>query len=263
MGQSPADMRTSTFSLLHGAAAVLIAGGQACGGFVGVEVVSKPNTFGLLVCNVFAVFDQPGQDLFLAVGGKPTQPVDIRVIGGTFYQHPLGGDQAPSAALVSAFPSLAYDTFVTIGVKKVGPGGQPEDNLVLTPGWPGFGPSSLTEPPDLGWVVTPNDPQADPFNPNFHAGDGHVLIDQYATADGVGIVGRFRTLVVSSNISTQITMEFSHFIPAPGAVALMGTAGLMRARRRRAAGTVPLPPMAPSPRSGKGEGQSPRGQSLT
>ncbi len=227
-------MRTSTLSLLPGTAAVLIAGGRACGGFVGVEVMSKPNTFGLLVCNVFAVFDQPGQDLFLAAGGKPTQPVDIRVIGGTFYQHPLGDDQAPSAALVSAFPSLAYDTFVTIGVKTVGPGGQPEDDLVLTPGWPGFGPSSLSEPPELGWAVTPNDPQADPFNPNFNAGNGHVLIGQYATADGVGIVGRFRTLVVSSGIPTQITMEFSHFIPGPGAAVLMGAVGLIGTRRRRA-----------------------------
>ncbi len=232
-------MKSKTLAL-SGAGAILIASGPACGGFVGLEVVSKPNPFGLLVCNVFAVFDRPGQDLFLSAAGTPNDVVNIQVIGGAFYQHQFGGDTAPLALLVGEFPSLAFDSFVTIGVKSVGPGGQPDDDLVLSPGWPGFAPSSLGFPPtDVGWSVTPSAPQADPFNPNYYAGNGHVLIGQFSTADGTGIIGMFRVLVVSSNVSTQISMGFSHFIPGPGALALMGAACLMGIRRHRRAAVIP------------------------
>jgi hypothetical protein len=229
-------MKTRTLSLLEGAGAVLILGGQAGAGFTGVEVVSKPNPFGLLVCNVFALFDRPGQDLFLSVAGTPAFLVNIQVIGGTFYQHPMGGDKAPSAVLVDSFPSLAFDTFVTIGVKSVGSGGQPEDQLLLEPTWPGFGPSSLFTDP--GWAVPASAPQADPFNPNFYAGDGHVLVGQYSTADGIGIVGEFRILVRSNNVATQVNVSFSHFIPSPGALPLLWTACLIGARRPRSRAAV-------------------------
>ncbi len=228
-------MRTSTLSLLNCAAAALIAGGPARGGFTGLEVVSKPNPFGLLVCNVFAVFDRPGHDLFLSVSGSPNALLNIEVIGGTFYQHAMGGDKAPTVALVEAFPSLAFDTFVTIGVKSVGPGGQPEDSLVLTPAWPGFGPSALyTGLDNFGWGVTPSNPQADPFNPNFHAGDGHVLIGQYSTADGIGIVGMFRMLVVSNGVSSDLPVSFFH-VPCPGALPLLCAAAFTGRAARRAA----------------------------
>ncbi len=186
----------------------------------------------LLFYSSFAVFDRPGQDLFLAVSGKPAAYIDIQVIGGTFYQHPHGGDTAPLAALVSLVPALGFDTCVTIGVKSVGSDGQPEDNLTLPPGWAGFGPSSLVT--GNGWAVTPSDPQADPFNPDFYAGDGHVLIGQFSTANGSGIVGMFRVLVVSSNVPTQFSASFSHFVASPAALALVGAAGLLGTRRQRA-----------------------------
>ncbi len=229
-------MRARTVSLLSGAGAVLIAGGQACGGFVGIEVVSKPNPYGLLVCNVFAVFDRPGQDLFLSVSGKPQGPISIEVIGGTYYQHHFGSDKAPIAQLVPLFPSLAFDSFVTIGVKAVGPGGQPEDNLTLTPGWPGFGPSSLGPGGNVGWAVPPTEPQADPFNPSFFAGDGHVLIGQFSTANGQAISGMIEILVISNGIVTRHLLNFFH-VPSPGALTLLLTASLLGRRCRRAGAT--------------------------
>lgn len=39
--------------------------------------------------------------------------------GGSFYQHPFGGIQEPAAAAVALFPSLGYDTYLTVP-----PGGQ-------------------------------------------------------------------------------------------------------------------------------------------
>jgi hypothetical protein len=227
-------MRVSTLSLLQGLGGAMLLCAPASGGFLGIEVVNKPNPYGLLACDVFAVFDRPGQDLFLNIAGTPAAPLLIQVIGGTFYQHPMGWDKAPSAALVDLFPSLAFDTFVTIGVKSVGPGAQPQDDLVLTPCWPGFGPSSIsTGDCNVGWAVTPGDPQADPFNPDYFAGNGHVLIGQYSTADGTAISGHM-VILFRSNGVTQIVYNASFYhVPGPGALGVLATAELFGTRRRR------------------------------
>ena len=229
-------MKAKTLSVLAGVSAPLILSGSTDAGFVGIDTVFKPNDFGIFTVNVYATFDRPGEDLMIAVAGTPASPLDIRVEGGTFFRHPFGTGHSPLGALIDAFPSLAYDTFVTIGVKQVGPGGgnpgQPFDNLVLTPGWPGFGISNLFLT-NAAWAVTPIEPQADPFNPDFFAGDGRVLIGQFSTTDGVGITGTMLMQFFSNGISEQAYVTFEHFIPAPGTLVLLGTAGLLGLRRRR------------------------------
>lgn len=235
-------MKTKALSVLAGVAAPLIAAGTADAGFVGIKVVAKQGNVGgtpALVCNVFATFDRPGEDRFLAAAGTPASPMDIHVVGGTFYQNAFGADTAPNALLIGAFPSLAFDSFVTIGQKSFGTGGNGAAViLTLTPGWPGFAASSLGLPDPLGenmgWAVTPNDPNSDPFNPVYHLGNGQVLIGQFTTTNGSGIGGSFRVLVVSNGVSTQLDVSFFH-VPSPGALALLGTAGLVGRRRRRRA----------------------------
>ncbi len=110
-------MKTKTLCLLAGTAVPLILTGSVQAGFLGIKVVSKPNNFGLLVCNVYAEFDRPGQDAMQAVAGTANAPLLVQVIGGTFYNHSFGGNTAPSTMLVNAFPSLGYDSFVTINAK--------------------------------------------------------------------------------------------------------------------------------------------------
>ncbi len=240
-------MKFSALSILAGAGVPLILSGTAGAGFVGITSSSKLGTYKgqtVCACNIFALFDRPGQDRFLSVDGTPNSPMAFEVLGGTFFQHPLGGDTAPNAALVAAFPSLAFDTFVTIGVKKVGaPGGQPGDSLVLTPGWPGFEPNFLGGN-NIGWAVTQVMPQSDPFNPDFVNGNGAVLIGQFATLNphpGGAVAGMFRILVISNNVGTQINIPFLHHdffpkcIPGSGALGLLATAGLLGKRRRRGA----------------------------
>lgn len=225
-------MKVAALSLVAGLGGTLILAGPAPAGFTGIKVVSKPNAFGLLVCNVFASFDRPGEDQFRSAGGTPNSPMDIHVVGGTFYQHPFGTDTPPAAPLL-VNPSLAFDTFVTIGVKAVGiPGGQFPDNLELTPGWPGFGPSSLGGTA-LAWQVMANDPQANPFNPDYVNGNGQVLISQFSTADGTGITGMFKILAISNGTTMQFNVTFFH-VPGPGAMALLATSALWwRPRPRR------------------------------
>ncbi len=224
-------MKMKTLAMLAGVGAPLIATASAPAAFLGITVTGKTNDFGLLVCNIYANFDTPG-DIFQAVAGTVDAPLLIQVEGGgTFYNHAFGTDRAPGSALIAAFPSLAYDTFVTIGVKQTG---QVDDALVITPGFPsGITGTSLATSVS-GWAVTPIDPQSDPFNPNYVGGNGSILIGQFSTADGSGISGTMLIQYVNfgDKKATQAVVSFFH-VPTPGALALLGTAGLIGARRRR------------------------------
>lgn len=201
-------MKIEALAVAAGLSAPLILIGSAAGGFLGLSC-DVGGTEDIMVVRVWAKFDRPGQDLFLTAAGTPASPMDIHVTGGgTFFQHPFGdfNGKAPSAALVAVFPSLAFDSFVTIGVSKLGPpDGQPVDALQFTPGWPGFGPGPL-QGNNLGWGVTPNDAQADPFNPNFVFGNGDVLIGQFSTTDGWYVSVAMKILVRSNGVTTQLSV---------------------------------------------------------
>ncbi len=163
-------MKARTLNLLAGLGSPLIVAGSASAGFVGLQVVSVSNTYGIDVMRVYAEFDNPGQDHLLAVAGTPDSPLRVRVFhDGTFYQHPFGNDQAPNENVIAAFPSLAYDTFVSIGRLT-----QP-DTTQLSKDWPGFPDTCLTGT-SLGWSVTADDPQGAPV-------DGRVFIGQFSTTD--------------------------------------------------------------------------------
>ena len=62
-------MKTRTFLLLAGVGAPLILTGTSHGEFLGIKVVGKGNPYGLIVCNVYAIFDRPGEDFMQAVAG--------------------------------------------------------------------------------------------------------------------------------------------------------------------------------------------------
>jgi hypothetical protein len=230
-------MKAKTLRLLAGTAVPLILTGSVQAGFLGLSTVSKPNPFGLLVVNVYAEFDRPDPgdgsgDFMNAVAGTRFAPMAIEVIGGTFYNHAIGGDRAPDAALFPTFPSLAYDTFVTIGVKAVGEGYQPLDTLTITPGFPiGITGSSLAGT-TFGWAVIPTAPQGDPFDAaNSFPGNGQILIGQFSTANGTSIKGTMLVQYVSNGQSGTSIVSFG--LPTPGTLALFGAAGLIGRRRRR------------------------------
>jgi len=229
-------MKAKCLSLLAGSAASLLIAAPAPAEFVQLTTESRPNPFGLSVVQVFALFSQPG-DLLLAVAGSSGNPLNISVTGGgTFYQHSSGTDRAPFYLGVVTEPSLAYDTFVTIGVDLLDPngdiGGQPLDLMFMVPGWPGFGPSSLVVT-DSAWTALPSAPQANPFDPAYVAGDGRVLIAQLATINGTGFEGTVLLQYMSGGMPGQAVASFTHVIPGPGSLALLAIAGFCRGRRRR------------------------------
>ncbi len=226
-------MKMKTLSLLAGVGAPLIATMSAQAGFVGIKVTEKPNPFGLLVVNIYAIFDRPDPgdgsgDHMVAVAGTPLNPMNIVVEGGVFYNSPFGSDKAPNAALFPLFPSLEFDTFVTIG-KKTSIG----DTLTITPDFPiGITGSSLYTT-YAGWAVIPTAPQGDPFDAaNSFPGNGQILIGQFSTADGSAIQGTIRVRYVSNGVAGIFSVE-TFFVPGPGGLPAVVLFCALGARRRR------------------------------
>ncbi len=226
-------MKAKTLSVLAGVTAPLILTGSVSAGFVGIKAVSKPNGAGLFVCNVYAVFDRPDDEM-IAVAGTTLNPLNIFVKQGKFYQDPEG---APLTApflefLPGASGILAYDTFITIGTKT--------DSLFSTlddvstrPGL-AFANDSLTSS-STSWFILPSGPGNGGLGaPNEN---GQVLIFQGSfIKDGVakGIAGLMNLAFTSNGVTgAQAVVSFDHQIPAPGVLPLLGLAGLMGTRRRR------------------------------
>ena len=224
-------MKVKTLSVLAGLSAPLIMTVPTDAGFVGVYHVKKANPFDLITVNVYAEFDNPGGDWMQAVAGTPGSPLNVTVIGGTFYNNQFGSDQAPGTALVGVFPSLAYDSFFTIGIKALATGAVNALNLVNMPVLAGTSVSTTNG----SWgLVPPTAAQGNPFDPaNSFPGNGSILIGQFSTADGVGIVGQFLIQYVSDGVVGQSYVSFENIVPTPGALGLLGLAGLVGIRRRR------------------------------
>ena len=84
----------------------------------------------------------------------------------------------------------------------------------------------------FGWAVIPTAPQGDPFDAdNSFPGNGQILIGQFSTANGSDIVGTMLVSYVSNGLSGSQIVSFG--IPSPGALAMLGVAGLIGTRRRR------------------------------
>jgi hypothetical protein len=173
-----------------------------------------------------------------SVAGTPGNPLSISVVGGSFWNQPtFGGDTAPHSALFALFPSLEFDTFVTIGVKATGPLGQPVDGTTLVNfPQPIAGTSISTS--NGSWAILGPMPQGNPFDPiNSFPGDGRVLIGQFSMeipADTpYGITGQLLVKFVSDGVVSPVYVTFSSVVPTPCVLGMFGLAGLLGTRRRR------------------------------
>ena len=233
-------MKTKTLLVLAGVSTPLIATASADAGFVGLNIVKKiPNPFGILTINVYAEFDNMGNDWYDAAAGTPNVPLLIGVVGGTFWNHPsTGGDTAPSQGSVMFYPSLAYDSFYTIGLKAIPMGGSDQTTVVNVPtlGLP-YGGNTVTSVATTNgsWaIVPPTDTQGNPWDPDSGGGAGQVLIGQYSTTNGTGFYGNFLIGFTGDGVSgTRVPVSFEWHVPTPSALGPLGVAGLLSTRRRR------------------------------
>ncbi len=225
-------MKARLLSVVGAFAVPLTSTGESEAGFLGLVAVSKPNPFGILTYNIYAQFDERPGDFVQAVAGTPVSPMNVNVRGGTFYQNPFNGDLPPNPAFCDfpGFESVCYDTFVTIG-KKTSIG----DATDFVPGWPGFGPDRLAGN-SIGWFIRPGHPQGDPAN-------NQVLLMQLSTQNGVGFSGTIVVFGLSNGLylgSVPSGADVDGYVsfdtqqaPAPGALAILGVAGLLGSRRSR------------------------------
>ena len=156
------------------AAGTLALAAPASADFTGLLVEDKTDAkaaaAGLFVCNVYAQFDNPDDQLHLVCAEDVPSlcPGGNLAASSAFYQHPMGGDTAPPQSAIDADPLARYDSFVTIGV-KVDDG---SDLTFLTPSSTAFDASSFSG----SWFITPKDVHGVPV-------DGKVLIAQLTTTE--------------------------------------------------------------------------------
>ncbi len=151
------------------------------------------------------------------------------VLGGPgLYQNGFGGNMSTdiNPLLYGAFSSLYYDSWVTIGLQDQNPddGG----NALSQQGvdFSGFGDEVATI--NGSWYVTPDDAQGQEVG-------GRVLIAQLTIAGGGTDADLYGNLNFQGKLADGSNWGATdQWLPAPGALALLGLAGIAGRRRRRA-----------------------------
>jgi hypothetical protein len=240
-------MKVKTLSALAGLGGALIATSSASANYTGLQVTSASATGGRIAYRVWAVFTDPN-DYLTAISGSPTAGnMNIQVrnltdsgVGSNFFNPLGGGATAPTPSAISQNPQVLDDTFVTIGVARSqdAPGGL--DGTGLSPGFGGFGNINSINTDNAGWFT------AGPVEQGRagYTGDGdnllRVLCMQLTVSSTSAVKG---TIVVSGvNANGLAPASFTvggqtfagGFVPGPGALAILGLAGLVGTRRRRA-----------------------------
>ena len=218
--------------LALGAAGALVATAAATADVQSIEIESLGDTGNGITYHMYAVVDAGSR--VDAVFGNSSGTATIGTADGlSFYQNLYGS--ALSTGCNTAFfplaPSLQYDSFVTIGA--LDSSGNPFDNNALLDigiDWSGFNAGGSFSTDNGSWFITPLDDQGNPIN-------GRVLIGQFTVVGGTGdgyadLVGMVNIQGSDANGETYQTYGLN-WVPAPGALALLGVAGLAGRRRRR------------------------------
>ena len=192
--------------------------------YTGLSQEAVNNGDGTWTSRIFANFDAETDELD-AVFGDALNDLHITSTNG-FYQNDFGGPTSAdiSPGLYEHFPSLVLDSWVTIGL---------EDNVgnnMLNIGidWTDFEDFGGNIATDNGtWFATPDDPQV--MGPTVMIGqftmyglDSHVS----GVINIQGKAGDFETF-------QERDIAFYFELPAPGALALLGLAGIASRRRRK------------------------------
>ncbi len=217
---------TSIFALAAGMGSLVFATGATAD--VSVALVSQGDSaYGVGHVYQLVVTGLSDGDRIDAVYGNADAVLNIEATS-SFYQNMFGNETSlgVNPALLAVFPSLADDSFVTIGsMNNVG-------NNLNTIGidFSGFEGGGGLATDNGSWFVTPDDAQG-------AAVDGQVVIGQFTVVGGSGVVADD---FASAIVSVQGTVDGSLYngvglnaIPAPGALALLGVAGLVSRRRRK------------------------------
>jgi len=171
-----------------------------------------------------------------AVYGNSVGTLSIAAVNGaTMYQNANGGPTSKeiNSNFFPFVPSMEWDSYVSIGAlyQNGAPfGGNNLNNIGIN--WSAFEGGGTLETDNGSWFVTPEDAQGGELN-------GQVFLGQFTVAGGLGtaddLVGQIN--IQGKNAAGEtwnaIGASWNTPIPAPGALALLGLAGLASSRRRR------------------------------
>ncbi len=237
--------RASIFAGVVGGLAIAgAASGQSMTG-MSYDVVGEDLVAGTYTVRVYAEMEADSR--IDAVFGNAETSIELMGMNGaSFYQNSLGGPTSTSinSAFFALAPSLEHDSYVTIGALHLdgtpfGENGLLDIGIDWAP-WEAGGDLSAN---DGTWFVTPDKEQGAEVG-------GRVLLAQltiYGThGDGVvdamfkaGFQGKDTpdetgdTWQLTDANANGANMIYIDAIPAPGAIALLGLAGLAGRRRRR------------------------------
>ena len=197
----------------------LLLTGIASADFQGISTESSENAFGT---TIRLYVDLDTGDRLDAVYGSSENGL---VLGSNsaLYENNFGGNTSLNInpALLAVFSSLAYDSWVTIGSET-------DAGNALSLQGVNFGSDPFVSTDNGSWYVTPDDAQGDEIG-------GRVLIAQLTIAGGGSADDLYGNLNFQGKLADGSNWgAVNQWIPAPGALALLGLAGVAGRRRRRA-----------------------------
>ena len=212
--------------LLAGLAATAVAG-SASAGFVGMNVVSSQVTQGadtFYVFKVYAKFNN-ANDTVLNAYGMNALPA------GSFWHNDFlsgGGSNVAgtwSPTLIPSAAAAATDSWVTVGGNAADFG----NSTSADPGWGAAGWNQAGIPANAGWF-NQNPPN---LQGRVNATTLQTIIAQFVFKNTIAGFSTPITIGYNQGLGTAAQFATSSFaVPAPGAVALLGLAGLAGRRRR-------------------------------
>ena len=171
-----------------------------------------------------------------AVYGNSVGTLSIAAANGaTMYQNANGGPTSKeiNSNFFPFVPSMEWDSYVSIGALYQNGAPFGENNLNnIGINWSSFEGGGDLVTDNGSWFVTPEDAQGNELN-------GQVFLGQFTVQGGLGtsddLVGQINLQGKDANGDTwnAIGATWNTPVPAPGALALLGLAGLASSRRRR------------------------------
>ena len=209
-------MNKLTFTISAAAVGSLIATGTASADFQSIDLDEVENGMaGLTTYRVYAAIDAGGE--VDAVYGDSDNVLSIQS-STSFYQNTFGDHGAPSASWLALVPSIEFDSFVTIG--RLSDDGT-DAMMDIGIDWTDFNAGGAIYTDNGTWFATPDEPQVQEVG-------GRVIIGQFTTdGDLTGCMS-----LQGKNADLTNWNALSVCLPAPGAIALLGVAGVASRRRR-------------------------------
>ena len=241
-------MNVKHASVFAGTVGALVLAGYANADFQQMAWQNVDNG-GVVAGNTYRIYAlMDNGDRLDAVAGNSAQELLLTGNGG-FYQDGNGGPT--SLAINSSFfefvPSMEWDSYVTVGALYADgtPFGSNELNQVGID-WDDFEDGEDLWSDNGTWFVTPDKPQGEAINHDgLYDTNGDSIGEAYGTliaqVTTIGDGGTFSGLLQArdgNGDSYQVFVNgfnYGAVVPAPGALALLGLAGIAGRRRRRRA----------------------------